>query len=160
MQHIPYKGDAQALNDLIAGQVDLMFCAASSAMPQIQAGRPAPSPGPGPSLSTRRPSSRPSRRAGAPGHSAVSWMGLFAPAGLPPRLTEQIGRDAARVLDDPGLRRRQAAVGAADNEQPARRVQALCRLEPPKWSGPGRSTWTAGPTSASRSVRRARSATG
>lgn len=135
MQHIPYKGDAQALNDLIAGQVDLMFCAASSAMPQIQAGRLRAIAWAGSESIDPLPKLPTIAQGGVAGYSAVSWMGLFAPAGLPARLTDQIGRDAAQVLGEPGLRQRQAALGLQTVSSSPAEFRRFVDSELPKWSG-------------------------
>ncbi|MBA4327889.1 MAG: hypothetical protein C0428_06655 [Polaromonas sp.] len=131
--HVPYKGDAQALNDLLAGQVDLMFCAASSAMPHIKAGTLKAIAWAGSESVAPLPQLRTIAQGGVPGYSAISWMGLFGPGGMAPDLAASIARDAARVLNDPQLRERQNQLGLQTASSTPAEFTRFMQSELPKW---------------------------
>ena len=111
LQHVPYRGTAGALTDLVAGRVDLMFTTIASAAGQIRGGllrviaytgeeRPAGTP-PAPTV----------RAAGIPYESEI-WWGLFAPRGLPPELRRALNAAANAALEEPGFARYLASEGA------------------------------------------------
>ncbi len=111
LQHVPYRGTAGALTDLVAGRVDVMFTTIASAGGQIRGGllriiaytgeeRPAGTP-PAPTV----------RAAGIPYDSGI-WWGLFAPRGLPPEIRRALNAAANAALEEPGLARTLTAEGA------------------------------------------------
>ncbi|WP_296555772.1 tripartite tricarboxylate transporter substrate binding protein [Pigmentiphaga sp.] len=104
MVHVPYKGASQALTDLIAGQVQVMFASIISALPFIQSGR------------VRVIATAESRRlsllkdvptvqeSGFPTYSATIWGGVMTTAGTPPAVVEKLAASIRRALDKPGVR--------------------------------------------------------
>jgi tripartite-type tricarboxylate transporter receptor subunit TctC len=101
MLHVPYRGALPALNDLIAGHVDIFFDSATTSVPQFRSGQ----------LkilavgSTRRIAALPEvptmEEAGLPGFRSVTWFALAAPPGTPAALVARINRDTVEVLKDP-----------------------------------------------------------
>lgn len=112
MQHIPYNGVAAALNDVVGGQVDIMFAQLPSALPMIQAGR-AQALG---MASERRSSLAPDiptleESSGVSIGDAVSWSGLMAPAGTPLALREKIAAAVTQAMRSPDIQKRLAVMG-------------------------------------------------
>ena len=109
--HIPFKGVGLALNDVIAGRVQIMFTSVGGAVPQIKAGRLRAL-----AVTTARPSpllpGLPTvASAGLPGFESVSTNGLFAPAKTPPAVIERLNREINNVITRPDFRDKFAAVG-------------------------------------------------
>jgi len=111
MLHVPYKGMAPAMNDLLGAQVSCMFLTMSSALRQVQAGKLRAL---GVASLARSPAARDLPTIadqGLPGFSAVSWYALMAPAGTPSEVVDKIAGDSARALRDPGVRERLLGLG-------------------------------------------------
>ena len=110
--HIPYKGTPEALTDTTAGRVAYFFSPISAALPLVRDGKLAAL---GVS-STRRAGALPNvptiAESGLPGFDYNLWIGMFAPAGTPADIVEKINRDVNRVLREPEVRERMAALGA------------------------------------------------
>ena len=110
--HVPYKGGAPAITDLLGGQVRIFFSGLPPALPHIQAGRLRAL-----AVSTKEPSSLmegvPTVAATVPGFDIENWQGVFAPAGTPPPIVAQIAGDIARIAADKGFRDQLVAQGAA-----------------------------------------------
>jgi len=103
MVHVPYKGGAPMMIDLVGGQVNVMFVSAPQAIPQVKAGRiKALAIGAArriPQLRIRRPSPRHS-----PGSPAQSWVGMLVPAGTPKEILARLYAEATKALADPEVR--------------------------------------------------------
>lgn len=110
--HIPYKGTPEALTDTMSGRVSYFFSPISAALPLVRDGRLLAL---GVS-SARRSSVLPNvptiAESGLPGFDYNLWVGLFAPAGTPADVVEKINRDVNRVLREPDVKERMAALGA------------------------------------------------
>ena len=83
MLHIPYKGNAPAVTDLVGGQVQLMFDNIPISLQQVRAGKLRALAVTGPKRSPVLPDVPTIAEAGLPGFSVTSWFALFAPAGTP-----------------------------------------------------------------------------
>ncbi len=109
--HIPFKGVGLAVNDVIAGRVQIMFTSVGGAVPQIKAGRlralAVTTPRPSPLL----PGLPTVASAGLPGFESVSTNGLFTPAKTPPAVIERLNRETNTVLARADMREKFAAVG-------------------------------------------------
>ena len=70
---------------------------------------------------------------GVAGYSAISWMGLFGPGGMPAQLRDKIARDAAQVLNDPALRERQSKLGLQTASDTPAEFAKFVQAELPKW---------------------------
>ena len=111
MEHIPYKGSAPALNDLVAGRIQVMFDAWASSGPFVEDGRlralavttaqPSPSV---PDLPTVAAS-------GLPGYSAMPWLGIVAPAGTPAPVVDKLYSTIADILKEPAVKQKFADLG-------------------------------------------------
>ena len=88
--HVPYKGGAMAINDLIAGHVQLMFESMNSIVTQARAGKVRPLAVGGPKRSPELPDVPTLNEAGVPGYEASSWTGVIAPAGVPRPIIDRL----------------------------------------------------------------------
>lgn len=112
MAHVPYKGAAPALADLIGGQIDLAVSTLSAALPYIRSGKIkaiAVTTGKRTELAPEIPAIADTQ--GFEGFDLGVWFGLFAPAGTPSEATLKLSADAQAALQDPALRKRLAEVG-------------------------------------------------
>jgi len=134
MQHVPYKGSAPALTDLIGGQVQLMFDSMPSAMPHVKAGKIRPLA----VTTARRVAAVPDlptiAEAGVPGYDISTWYGVWAPKGTPRDIVLRLQQDIARVLQMPDTRERYAGLGAEPVGNTPDEFAAYCRSELAKWA--------------------------
>ncbi len=98
MQHVPYKGSAPALQDLMGGQVDLMFDNLPSSIALIKGGKLRPIAVTSATRSTALPDIPTIAESGLPGFEASSWFGLLAPAGTPPAIVDKINAEGNKWL--------------------------------------------------------------
>jgi len=121
MVHIPYKGSAPAVADLLAGRVQLMFDNLASALPNIQAGKVRALAVTTLSRSSFLPDSPTLHESGLKGFDMTTWWGLMAPAKTPPAVVDRLAMEARRAIESPELRERWRAMGS---EVPAVRTPA------------------------------------
>jgi tripartite-type tricarboxylate transporter receptor subunit TctC len=112
MAHIPYKGSAPALVDLMGGQVQLMFDNLPSALPQIKAGKLRALAVTSAQRSAALPDVPTVAESGLPGFEASSWFGLLAPAATPKDIIAKLNGEVAKWLATPEAREKLAAQGA------------------------------------------------
>ena len=104
MLHVPYKGDAPATQDLIAGRVQVMIGTPGSAMPQVATGRLRVLAALLPNRSPLAPDTPTAIEAGLRGLTISPWAGLFGPAGLPREVVERVGREMCVVAAKPEVK--------------------------------------------------------
>jgi tripartite-type tricarboxylate transporter receptor subunit TctC len=109
LTHIPYKGSSQALTDLLAGRVSLLFSPASTVIPHVKAGTLKAFGLIGRQRLAALPEVPTFAEAGIPGFESALWFGLNAPAGTPADIVERLGKDLATVLARPDVRAQLAA---------------------------------------------------
>jgi tripartite-type tricarboxylate transporter receptor subunit TctC len=135
MVHIPYKGGAPAMADLLAGQVQLMFDNLANALPQVKAGRlralavtPAQRSAFAPELPTLA-------EAGVPGFDLSTWFGVFLPGNAPRDIVVRLNAEVNKALTAPDMKERLEKMGA---EPPAgntpERFAAFIRVEFDKYA--------------------------
>ncbi|HEY7241775.1 MAG TPA: tripartite tricarboxylate transporter substrate binding protein [Burkholderiales bacterium] len=112
MVHVPYKGVAQALGDLLSGEVQLMFGTLVAILPHIKAGRLRALAVTGKSRSTLLPEVPTLAESGLPGYEAGSWYGILAPAGTPAAIVARLNAEINNAIRQPEVRQRLAAEGA------------------------------------------------
>ena len=134
MTHVPYKGSAPAIQDLLSGQVQLMFDNLPPSLPQIKAGRLRALAVTSATRAPALPDVPTVAESGLPGFEASSWFGLLAPAGTPPAIIAKINAEVATWLASPEGKEKLASIGAnAAGGSPddfARHIQA----ETAKWA--------------------------
>jgi tripartite-type tricarboxylate transporter receptor subunit TctC len=112
MLHVPYKGTAPAVTDILAGNVSLMFNSMPSVLPQVHAGRLRGIAVGSATRSPAAPDIPTVAEAGVPGFEYVTWYGLFAPAGTPREIVGRLNAQIVRILSDPDIARRFSTQGA------------------------------------------------
>ena len=133
LQHVPYRGTAAAVTDVIGGQIAATFANAFTAKPQVDSGRVRALAVSGPKRVDAFPTVPPVAEAGVPGYEAMQWYGMAAPAGTPAPIIARLHAEAAKALQSDemkksGARRRQPA-----GSMPAE-FAALIRRELDKWA--------------------------
>jgi len=111
LTNIPYRGNGNAIADLLGGHVSMMFLSILPVIGQIQAGTLRPLAVASPARSALIPDVPTIAESGLPGFSAVITYGLAAPAGTPRPIVERLNKDLRAALDDHDLRTRLAAEG-------------------------------------------------
>jgi tripartite-type tricarboxylate transporter receptor subunit TctC len=112
MQHVPYRGSAPALTDLLAGSVDLTFDNMTTVWPQVQQGRLRAL---GVASLERTPLAPdvPTIAETVPGFEATSWVGVVGPAGMPKPIAERLADAFSQAINTPDVTKRLADLGAA-----------------------------------------------
>lgn len=134
LQHVPYKGTAAAVMDVIGGQIDVAFATALTAKPLIDAGRLRALAVSGPRRSGALPNVPAVAEAGVPGYEAMQWYGLLAPAGTPAAILERVHAEALVALRSPEMKARLAADGAEPLGTTPAEFAAYIKRELDKWA--------------------------
>ena len=134
MTHVPYKGSAPALQDLLGGQVQLMFDNLPPSLPQIKAGRLRALAVTSATRAPALPDVPTIAESGLPGFEASSWFGILAPAGTPPAIVAKINAEVAKWLASPEGKEKLASIGAnAAGGSPEDFAQHI-QVETAKWA--------------------------
>ncbi len=112
MVHIPYKGAAPAMADLLAGQVQLMFDNLANSLPNVKAGRLRALAVTTLARSPAMPDLPTIAESGLPGFDLTTWFGLMAPAGTPPEIVARLNAEIVRALNAKDMRERLQKMGA------------------------------------------------
>ena len=110
--HVPYKGAAPAMNDLIAGHIPMMFDNMPAVLPQVQGGSVRAIAVAGARRASALPDVPTVAEQGVEGFEAFSWFGLVAPAKTPAPVLETLQREAETILKMPDVQKRLAELGA------------------------------------------------
>jgi tripartite-type tricarboxylate transporter receptor subunit TctC len=111
IEHVPYKGGAMAINDLIAGHVQVMFESLNSIAPFARSGRVRALAVSGARRSPGFPELPTIAEAGVPGYEAGTWSGVIAPAGMPRAIVDKLNAAVNRAVASAGFRERFASIG-------------------------------------------------
>lgn len=133
MLHVPYRGSAPAVTDLIGGQVQSMFDNAPSAMPHIQGGRLRAIAITGPQRSALLPDVPTVAESGHPGFDVQSWFSLAAPAGTPKPVVDRLNNELNKVLALPEVKKRLAELGATPGGGSPADLRAFIGAELKRW---------------------------
>jgi len=134
LQHIPYKGSAPAMTDLLGGQVQLMFSDAPTALPQIKAGKVKALAVGSLQRSTLLPELPTMAESGLTEYEAYSWAAFLAPRGTPAEIVQKISADMGRAMGDPVVRQRMYEAGAEARPGTPAEMGRQLRTEITKWA--------------------------
>ena len=134
LTHAPYKGSAPALNDLISGQVSLMFDLVLTAAPHIKSGAVRGLAVTGKQRSAVLPELPTVAETGLPNYEVSAWFGIFGPAGLPHQVVQRLNGEFVNAMQQPELRQRLASLGADPLTSSAEEFSAYLRSEIDKWA--------------------------
>ena len=134
MLHVPYKGTGQALTDLLAGQVDLLFAPAQTVLPHVKAGKLKALAVTGAKRAETLPGVPTVAESGLPGYQAVGWFGLLAPAATPRSIVTQLSADVNSVLAQAEMRAKMMALGADPGGNTPEEFARFIREDQAKWA--------------------------
>lgn len=132
--HIPYRGSAPALQDLIAGRVALMFDLVLTAAPHVKSGAVRGIAVTGATRSTVLPDLPTVAESGLPGYEVSAWFGIFAPAGVPQPVVARLNAEIAKAMAAPDLRQRLVSQGAEPLTSSPAEFAAYLKSEIAKWA--------------------------
>lgn len=132
MTNVTYKGNPQALADLIAGQVQVMFCDAGTALPQVTSGRARALAVTSLKRSAATPDLPTLAESGVPGYEMIAWTAVFVPAGTPEPIVARLSTTIGEILRSPEYR---AKAGATTEVAPGtpQQLEAFVASEIDKW---------------------------
>ena len=133
MIHVPYRGGALALTDLIGGQVQVMFDNMPTAAEFIQSGKLRGLAVTSAARSRRAAGASDGRASSVPGYEASAWYGLGAPKGTPPEIIDRLNREVNAILADPKAKARFLELGASLLPGSAADFGKLVADETEKW---------------------------
>jgi tripartite-type tricarboxylate transporter receptor subunit TctC len=132
--HIPYKGGAPAIADLIAGNVQLMFESTNSIAPHVKAGRVRALAVTGERRSSSLPEVPTLIEAGVPGYEVNAWSGIITTAGVPRAVLDKLNAAVNRAILVPETRERLAQLGSEGGGGTPEEFAALIRRDSAKWA--------------------------
>ena len=132
--HIPYKGAAPAMTDLLARQIHGLFTSTASVQPHTSAGRLKALAVTAPKRSVAMPDVPTFAEAGVKGLDVSVWVGISAPAGVPPRIVERLASEYVKALQVPDVRERLLKLGAEPNGQTGAAFTRLVREDVARWA--------------------------
>ncbi|WP_241123189.1 Bug family tripartite tricarboxylate transporter substrate binding protein [Achromobacter xylosoxidans] len=133
MMHVPYRGTGPALNDVIAGQVPILWDTAASSMAHIQSGSLRAIVVAARKRLPQLPDVPTFAEVGLPTYDAEMWNGLLAPAGLPAPILAKLGEASRRALADPEVQAKYAGVGAYVVADKPEAFAAMIKEDVAKW---------------------------
>lgn len=134
MPHVPYKGSAPALNDLIGNHVQVMFDSLITALPLVQAGKLRALAVTGEKRSPVTPDLPTVSEAGVKGYNAQGWIGVVAPANTPAPIVDKLQKAIAAALNDPDVKSRLTAQAAEVVASTPAEFAAFIKRETEKWA--------------------------
>lgn len=132
--HVPYKGTAAAMADLMGGTIQMAVDAVPSALPYVKDGRLRGAAVTGSRRSALAPEIATVAESGVPGFSVLSWFGLYAPRGLPPQLARRINEEVNKVLHTPEMVARFTAMGIDPGTGSPEEFAAMVAKDTARWS--------------------------
>ena len=134
MVHIPYRGGAPAILDVMSGQVPMFFGNLASASAHIKSGKVKALAVTGRARSPAMPNLPTVAEAGLPGYEVYEWNAMFAPAGVAPEIIDRMQREVVKALALPDVRERLAGLGAEIVGGTPAELERFRRSEFDKWS--------------------------
>jgi len=134
MLHVPYRGSAQAINDVISGEAHVIFDNLASIGRYAKAGRVRPLGVSGARRSPLFPGIPTIAEAGVPGYQTIAWGGIIGPAKLPRDIVEKLHREIVAALQSPAVRKRFAELDTDPDGSTPLEFLELTRRERPRWA--------------------------
>ncbi len=134
MVHIPYKGAAPAMNDLLGGQVTLMFDTPAAGLPHIRAGKLKALAVTSAKRTPLCPDIPTVAESGLPGYEALSWFGMYGPAKTPKEIVTRVNAEVVKILHMPEIKKRFADLAAEPVGNSPEEFAAFLKSEMAKWA--------------------------
>lgn len=138
LTHIPYKGSAPAITDLIAGQVQLAFAGIPTVLPNINQGRLKALAVTGLERAPQLPNVPTVNESGLKGYEVNPWYGLLAPAGTPAAIVDRLQSECTKALKDAGIREQLLRLGAEPVGSSPAEFASIIKSDLAKWSSVAR----------------------
>jgi tripartite-type tricarboxylate transporter receptor subunit TctC len=132
--HVPYKGIAPAVNDLLGGNVQMMFAGISTVIQHVRGGKLVALAVASPTRSSQLADVPTVAESGIPGFDVTSWYGLVVRAGTPPEIIQQLHRDIVEALSQADVRERLSGLGLVPIGNRPEEFQRMIESESRKWS--------------------------
>ncbi|OFZ88393.1 MAG: hypothetical protein A3F74_19815 [Betaproteobacteria bacterium RIFCSPLOWO2_12_FULL_62_58] len=132
--HVPYKGGAASITDLIAGQVQLVISSAPSVVPHVRSGRLRALAIGSAKRSPALPEVPTVAESGLPGYEYTTWYGIFAPAKTPEAIVKKMNAEIVRMLADPQMTQRFQSQGGDPASSTPAQLTAYMREEMARWT--------------------------
>jgi tripartite-type tricarboxylate transporter receptor subunit TctC len=132
--HVPYKGMAPALSDVVAGQVAMMFASIDTALPHIRSGKIRPLAITSAKRSSLLPEVPTVAESGLPGFEAAGWLGIWVPTGTPKDIIARLNSETRTALESADIRERFKDFGAEAAPTTASGFARFIRSEIDKWT--------------------------
>jgi tripartite-type tricarboxylate transporter receptor subunit TctC len=134
LTHVPYKGSAPAIQDVIGGQIPMSFETVTVALPHVKAGKVRALA----VTSARRSGAMPDvptlQEAGVPGFDVASWQALYAPAGTPPAIVARLNAELAKIIAAPEVKAKMEGLGLEYSPNTPEQFAEFGRRELAKWA--------------------------
>ena len=134
MTHIPYKGSAPVVADLIAGQVDVMFDNLPNVITHVKSGRMKALAVSGPKRSPLAPEVPTVAEAGVPGFEVTVWFGFLAPAGTPRDIVQRLNAESVRIINSPEVSDRFMKLGVTPATGTSEQFGDMVKSEVGRWA--------------------------
>lgn len=134
LTHVPYKGSAPAIQDVMGGQIPMSFETALVALPQIKAGKVRALAVTSARRSAVLPEVPTMQEAGIANFDVASWQALYAPAGTPPAIVNKLNAELARIVAQPDTKTRIDGLGLEYTANTPEQFGAFQRNEQAKWA--------------------------
>lgn len=131
--HVPYRGAPPALNDLVAGQVQVMFGTMLAAVPHVRSGKVRAVAVTGPKRSIAVPEAPTFAEAGLPSYDASSWNGILVPTGTPAPIIARLNAELVKILHTPNVLDRLEGDGPIPIGNSPEQFTAYIKAEQAKW---------------------------
>lgn len=133
MVHVPYKGESQAITDVLGNQIPLMFSNLPTLLPHIRSGKLRAIAVSSLQRSPTAPEIPTVAESGLPGFEALTWFGLYAPAGTPPAVVQKLEQGVKTTLADPGIREKMELQGMKIEGRDSAAFKIYMEAESVKW---------------------------
>jgi tripartite-type tricarboxylate transporter receptor subunit TctC len=134
MVHIPYKGSAPMVNDLLGGQINLSFSPSVITLPHVKSGRLRALAIGDAKRSAFMPDTPTVAEAGVPGYQAVIWTGMLVPAKTPRAIVNKVNAEVVRIVQSPDLKNRLVQLGSDTVGSTPEQFGEFLKAEIAKWS--------------------------
>jgi tripartite-type tricarboxylate transporter receptor subunit TctC len=134
INHVPYKGAGPAMQDLLGGQVDLMFDGMGTSAPQIRGNKLKALAVTSATRSPAFPDVPTMQEAGVPNYLVTSWYALWAPAGTPPEIVGKLQQEVAKAMQAPMIKEVWAQQGSGPGGNSPQEFAAFVKTEITKWA--------------------------
>jgi tripartite-type tricarboxylate transporter receptor subunit TctC len=132
--HVPYNGSTGARNDILGGQIQMLFDSVPTMAPTIKAGLVRPIATSGKTRSAILPNVPTLDEAGAKGFLATLWTGFMAPAGTPQPIVDQLNREITKAVSQPHIKKKWEEEGANPLTMTQAEYRAFMGAQVDKWA--------------------------